>query len=119
MSDIVWIGHGVPRIAAVLGVAAELCFGATGLLPREAIDAVSARGVEPDDADAVAFFYGLDVSADAGDIANALVARDEGWCRLDGPIAFRRVQIGMTYAASFHLDLNFFRTGFRDWNFLD
>jgi hypothetical protein len=80
---------------------------------------LAARGVEPDDADAVAFLHGLDVLANAGDETDALVARDERRPRLDGPVALGGVQVGMTYAADFHLDLYFFRTGFWDCHLFD
>src|SRR5580692_1678014 len=119
MSDVVRIGHCIFRIASVLGVAAKLRFCAAGLLSREAIYAVSAGGVQPDDAGAVAFLCCLDVPANAGDKANALVSRDKGRRGLDGPITFRGVQIGMTYAACLHLDLNFIGTGFWDCHLFD
>jgi hypothetical protein len=88
-------------------------------LSRETIYALSAGGVQPDDAGAIAFLYGRDVSANAGDVPNTLVSGDEGRRRFDGPITFRGVQIGMTYAACLHLDLNFIRTGFRDCHLFD
>src|ERR1700722_3011467 len=115
MSDVVRIGHCIFRIAAVLGVATKLCFCAAGLLSREAIYAVSAGGVEPDNAGAVAFLHCLHVSSNARNVTNALVSGNEGWRWLNGPIAFCCVQIGMTYAAGLHLDLNFIRTRF--WDF--
>jgi hypothetical protein len=80
---------------------------------------MTACGVKPDDSDAIAFLDGLDVLANAGDEADALVAGDEGWCGFDGPVALCSVQVGMTYAASFHLDLNFFWAGLRDCHLLD
>src|ERR1700677_3592555 len=119
MSDMVRIGDCIFRIAAVLGVAPKLRFCAARFLSREAIYALSAGGVQPDNAGAVAFLYCLDVPANAGDVPNSLVSRDEGWRRLDRPITFSGVQIGMTYAASFHLDLNFIRTRFRDCHLFD
>ena len=88
VGDVVGIGYGVLGVATVFGVATELCLGAAGLLAGEAVDALAAGGVEPDDADAVAFLDGLDVFADAGDEAYAFVAGDEGRCGLDGPVAF-------------------------------
>jgi len=119
MSYVVRIGYCVVRVATVLGVATELCLGAAGLLTSEAVDALATGGVEPDDADAVAFLDGLDVLADAGDEAYAFVAGDEGGCGLNGPVAFCCVQVGMTDAAGFHLDLNLFGAGLRDGHLLD
>src|ERR1700692_1720581 len=119
MSYVVRIGHCIFRIAAVLGVAAKLCFCAAGLLSREAIYALSAGGVQPDDAGTVAFLCCLDVPANAGDVPNTLVSRNKGRRRLNGPIPFRSVQIGMTYAACLHLDLNFIRTRFWDCHLFD
>src|ERR1700676_591417 len=119
MSDMVRIGHSIFRIAAVLGVSAKLRFRAAGLLSRKAIYALPAGGVQPDDAGAVAFLCCLDVPANAGDVPNTLVSRDEGRRRLNGPITFRGVQIGMAYAACLHLDLNFIRTGFWDCHLFD
>ena len=119
VSYVVRIGDGIFCIATVLGVAAELSLGAAGLLSSEAVDALAAGGIEPDDADAVAFLDGLDVLADAGDEAYAFVAGDERGCGLDGPVAFCSVQVGVTDAAGFHLDLDLFGAGFRDGHLLD
>jgi hypothetical protein len=119
VSYVVWIGHGVIRIATVLGVATELSLGTAGLLTGEAVGAQAAGGVEPHDANAVAFLDGLDVLADAGDETYAFVAGDERGCGLDGPVAFCSVQVGMTDAAGFHLDLNLFGARLRDGHLLD
>jgi len=119
VSYVVRIGYGVIRIATVLGIATELCLGAAGFLSSEAVDALATGGIEPDDADAIAFLDGLDVLSDAGDEAYAFVAGDERGCGLDGPVAFCCVQVGVTDAAGFHLDLNFFGAGLRDGHLLD
>jgi hypothetical protein len=119
VSYVVRIGYRVIRIATVLGVAAEFCLGAAGLLSSEAVDALAAGGVEPDDAYAIAFLDGFDVLADAGDEAYAFVAGDERGCGLDGPVAFCSVQVRVTDAAGFHLDLDLFGAGLRDGHLLD
>ena len=66
--------------------------------------AVAARGIEPGDADAVAFLDVRDAGAHRGDVAHTLVARDEWRCGLDRPVAVGGMQVGVTHAARRDLD---------------
>ena len=68
---------------------------------------MAAGGIEPGHADPVAFPDMFHARAHAGDETDALVARDEGRCRLDRPVALGGVQIGVANARGVdrHLDL--------------
>ena len=104
MSDIVWIRYDVFGEAAVYGVAGVLLLRAQRLPASQAMPAVAARRIEPRNADAVAFLDMRDARADGGDMADALVARDEWRLGLDRPIAVRRVQVRVADAARRDLD---------------
>src|SRR5690606_20145631 len=74
---------------------------------------------EPGHADAVAFLHMLDACADARDVADALMARNEGRVRLDRAVAFSRVQIGVADAGGLDLHLDHAGTRRRDRRILD
>ena len=104
MPDIVRIRYDVFGEASVHGIAGVLLLRAQRLPASQAMPAVAARRIEPRDADAVAFLDVRNAGADGGDMADALMARDEGRLGLDRPIAVRGVQVGVADAARRDLD---------------
>src|SRR5271169_5739466 len=80
---------------------------------------MSAGAVQPRDSDAVPKFEMGNSSTKSDDDAGAFVSGNEGQGWLDWPVAFGRVQVGMTDAAGhdFHEGLPGARSGY--WNFLN
>ena len=74
---------------------------------------MTASGVEPRHADAVALFHNGDSRSDSGDQADRFMAGNERKGRLERPIAVSRVEIGVANAARFrlHHDLSNSRCG--------
>ena len=107
--DIAWIREDVFGEAAIDRVAGVLLFETERLPARGAVLAMTAGGVEPRHADAIAFLDGGDAATDGDDVARALVARNERRRWLHRPVATRRVQVGMADAASLDLHHEFDR----------
>jgi hypothetical protein len=72
--------------------------------PLDAIPAVAASRVEPGHTDTVAFLDRLNPPSESGYNPNALVTRDKGQRRFDGPITIDRMQVGFTDTACLDLD---------------
>ena len=81
--------------------------------------AMTAGAVQPGDAYAIANLQMCNTGAEGGYDACAFVARDEWRSWLDGPVAFRRVQIGMAYTSgnNFYQSLTWSGGGY--WHFLN
>src|SRR4051794_39237554 len=119
MPDVVRIGQHILGVSAVDGVARVLLLVAQRFPSAEAMLAVSARGVEPWHADAIAFFHMRDTIADGGDIPDAFVARNERQCRFDRPVAVGGVQVRVADARGLYIDENLSAPGLRYGDFFD
>ena len=84
MPDVVGIGHDVFGEAPVHRVTGVLLLFAQRLPAAQTVSAMAAGGVEPRHADAIAFLHLRDTRAYSGDMADALVTRDEGGFGLTG-----------------------------------
>lgn len=75
----------------------------------------AAGAVQPGHAHAITFLDMLDVLAHRSHMAHALMAGNEGRMRLDGPVAFGRMQIGVADAGGGNLDQDLIvcRSGYR------
>ena len=75
---------------------------------------MSASAVQPSDANAVAFLQVGDPGAESCDDARSLMARDEWWSGLDGPVTVCRMQICVADSGGKH----FYKClpWFRRWN---
>jgi len=58
-------------------------------------------------------------NTDGDDVADAFVARDEGWVGFDGPVAFDGMQVGVAYAGGGDLDEDLAGSGRWHRNLLD
>jgi len=108
------LGKGaIDRIAGVLLAAAQrFPAGAAGR-------AATAGGVQPRNADTVAFLDAGYAGTELGDIADAFMAGNEGRVRLDRPVAIGGVQVGMADAGRFVLDEDLARSRLRNGHLLD
>jgi hypothetical protein len=97
-ADVVRIGAHEFGIAAVHAVARVLLAFAQRFPPADAMFAVTAGGVQPRRADAVAFLQVCHAPADGGHFAHAFVARYEGRVRFHRPVAHGGMQIGVANA---------------------
>jgi hypothetical protein len=104
MAHIVGIGQCVVGKAAVDRIAGIGLRLAQGFPAAYAVAAEAAGAVKPGHAHAIAFLDMLDVLAHRRHIAHALVAGNEGRMRLDRPVAFGCMQIGVADAGSSDLD---------------
>ena len=107
MADIVRIGEDIFGETAVDRIAGVLLALAQRLPAAQAMHTLAAGGIEPGNADAVAFLDVGDARSDRGDMADAFMAGNEGRVGLDRPVALGRVQIGVAHAGrgDLHEDL--------------
>jgi hypothetical protein len=119
MSYIVRIRHDIFGEASVHRIAGVLLLLAQRLPSPQAVFAVTAGGIEPGDADAVAFPDVRDAGAHGGDMTDAFVTRDERRLGLHRPIAVRGMQVGVADAARRDPDEDLAGAGVRHGNLLD
>src|ERR1700731_2291935 len=81
--------------------------------------AVSARGVQPWDANPIAFLDVTPPGPDFSHVADTLVSRDEGRIWLDQPVSVGGVQVRMANTAGFDLDKHLPGARSRHGDFLD
>ena len=117
MANIVWIGQNIFGKAAIHGIAgikllATQCFPA-----GNAVMAMPAGGMQPRHTNTVALLDGCHAFANFGNDADTFMAGDKGRVRLDRPVAFGGVKVGVTHARCLDLDQNFpwCDLGYRDF----
>lgn len=118
-SDVVRVGQYVFGIAAVHRVAGVLLALAEGLPAGQAVLAAAAGGVQPGDADPVAFLHSGHSAAHRGDVADAFVTGNERQRRLHRPVALGGMQVGVADAGGFDLHQYLPGAGQRNLDFLD
>src|SRR6478735_860223 len=106
VGDVVGVGDGVFRVAAVATVAGVDLLLAEGFPAVHAVVAVAARAAEPGQGDPISDGDVLDAVADTLDDADALVARDERQRGLDRPVAVCGVDVGVAQAGGLDPDQN-------------
>ena len=119
MADIGRVGQGVLGEAAVDRVAGVALALAQRLPAAEAVRAGTAGRVQPRNADPIALTHVRDAGADRDHVPDALVPRNERRRRLDRPVAFDGMQIGVTDAARGDLDQDVAGAGTRNRHLLD
>jgi len=119
MADVVGIGKNVFGEAAVPRVAGVLLFLTQCLRAAQTVLAIATGGIEPGDADSVAFLHVPHARADGDDVAHALMTRDKRWRRLDRPVAVCGVEVGVANARRGDLDEDLSRADFRCRHFFD
>src|SRR5471032_2070403 len=116
---VIRIGEGVFSETAVHGISGVLLRFAECFPSAQTMIAVSARGVQPWNTNAIAFLNVTHPGPDFSHVADTLVSRDEGRIRLDRPVSVGSVQVRMANAAGFDLDKHLPRTGSWHGDFLD
>lgn len=117
MAHIVGLGQNKVGIAAVDAIAGVL-LGFTQRLPAaQTVLAVAAGAVEPGHTDTIPFLDVFDACTDRVDKAHTFMARDKGGLRLDGPVAFHGVKIGMADPGGLYPHQYLTRAGLRNRNF--
>ena len=106
MSDIIGVAEHIFGEAAIHGIARVLLFLTERFPATEAMLAMSAGGIEPGYADAVALLDVPDAHADGDDVSYTLVTRDEGRLRLDRPVALNGMEVRVADARRRDLNKN-------------
>src|SRR5271170_7165278 len=104
MGDVIRVCDDIFGKAAIPGVASELHLRTDGFPTCQAILTMAACRVKPRHAYPVTLLHPPHPRSDGNDQADGLMAWDQRKGGLPGPIATRRVKIGVAYSAGLSLD---------------